>query len=89
MRSGKIIFEKIGKYFEATRCYENCKKINKNYKGVSGNILHMKMFSAEWKDIKSLSQEVENEIRLGYKTASPFSLIFAESSKTIQKALTH
>ncbi len=69
------VFYKIGKYFEATRCYENCKKIDKYYKGVSGNILHMKMFIAEWKDIKSLSQEVENEIRLGYKTASPFSLL--------------
>lgn len=69
------VFYKIGKYYEAIRCFENCKKINKKHKGVSGNILHMKMFIAEWKDIEYLSQEVENEIRLGYKTASPFSLL--------------
>jgi protein O-GlcNAc transferase len=69
------IFYKIGKYYEAIRSFENCKKINKNYKGVSGNILHMKMFIAEWKDIEYLSQEVKNEIGLGNKTASPFSLL--------------
>ncbi len=69
------VFYKIGKYYEAIRCFENCKKINKNYKGVSGNIIHMKMFIAEWKGIKSLSQEIENEIMLGYKTASPFSIL--------------
>ncbi len=62
-------------YEKAKFSYEKTKKLDKNYKGINGYIIHAKMQLCDWSDCEKTKEEIFKKIEMGLDEIAPFAIL--------------
>ena len=62
----------LKRHEDAVRSYARLLELAPDYSFAKGELLHAKMLCCDWKGLTGLAESIENDIRVGKKSAEPF-----------------